>query len=587
MDASEFRKRGREMVDYIADYMTQIRSRRVTPEVEPGYIRKLLPSTAPKKGEEWESIMEDLERAVMPGITHWQHPHFHAYFPAGNSYPSILGDMLSDAISCIGFSWAASPACVELETLVLDWVGKMIELPRQFLHSSGQGGGVIQGSASECVLVALLSARHHTIRLLKQRQPYIEECQILSKLVGYCSKLAHSCVEKAGMIGFVKMRHLDVDENFALRGHVLEDAIEEDKKLGLIPFFVCATLGTTACCSFDNLSELGEVAKRQGVYLHVDAAYAGNALICPEFQYLKKGVENVDSFGFNTNKWLQVNFDCSLMWVKNVDILTTALTVDPLYLQHKHGDKAIDLRVGLCFSAIITSLFFLIIYCFHNIRFMKCVSQHKYRCHLLFSHSQHCRLAKMFASKVLMDDRFEVFGEVTMGLVCFRLLGPNSLTQKLLKTINDGGKLHMVPAMLNEHYIIRFALCTEYACDDDVNYAWKIITSAATDLLQGRQRCDSNKEEHSCYDLNSVSDEDTFAAFEEEIIFDNQREHLQRAQVMRSLFFKMVSDPKCYNPRVLKSLSRQVTTQRKNITSAVQENVGQAEGGTTSIKHKG
>ncbi|KAH9518894.1 Tyrosine decarboxylase [Bulinus truncatus] len=377
----------------------------------------------------------------------------------------------------------------------------------------------------------------------------MEDCQILSKLVGYCSKLAHSCVEKAGMIGFVKMRHLDVDENYSLRGHVLEDAIEEDKKLGLIPFFVCATLGTTACCSFDNLSELGEVASRQGVYLHVDAAYAGNALICQEFHYLKNGVENVDSFSFNTNKWLQVNFDCSLMWVKNVDMLTTALTVDPLYLQHKHGDKAIDLRHwGIPLSRRFRALKLWFVIRIYGVEGL----QKRIR--------EHCRLAKLFASKVLSDERFEILGEITMGLVCFRLHGPNTLTQRLLKMINDSGKLHMVPAMLNEHYIIRFALCTEYACEEDISFAWKVITTAATELLQARHGCDSNR--GNGYRNSHVVDEDTFAAFEEEIIFDNQREHLQRAQIMRSLFFKMVSDPKCYNPRVLKSLGRQLSSTR-------------------------
>ncbi|CAG5128302.1 unnamed protein product [Candidula unifasciata] len=546
MNADEFRKRGREMVDYIADYMTEIRTRRVTPEVEPGYLRNLLPSSAPKKGEGWEFIMEDVDKAIMPGISHWQHPNFHAYFPAGNSFPSILGDMLSDALGCIGFSWAASPACAELETLVLDWVGEMIGLPKQFLHINGEGGGVIQGSASESVLVALLSARHKTIKQLKEKLPYIDDGQLLSKLVGYCSKLAHSCVEKAGMIGFVKMRQLDVDENYSLRGHVLEDAIEEDKKMGLIPFFVCATLGTTACCSFDSLSELGDVARRQGIYLHVDAAYAGNALICPEFQYLKEGVQNANSLCFNTNKWLQVNFDCSLLWVRSVDDLTTALTVDPLYLQHKHGDKAIDLRHwGIPLSRRFRALKLWFVLRTYGIEGL----QKRIR--------EHCRLAKLMESKILGDERFEVLGDVTMGLVCFRLIGPNTLTQKLLKLINDGGLLHMVPAMLNEHYIIRFALCTEHACDEDIMFAWKVISSTATDLLHRRLCVDSNK-------VDTYADEDAFAAFDDKIIFDNQRQHLQRAQVMRSLFFKMVSDPKCYNPRVLRSLSRQVPVSGRN-----------------------
>ncbi|KAK6965807.1 tyrosine decarboxylase, partial [Biomphalaria glabrata] len=246
---------------------------------------------------------------------------------------------------------------------------------------------------------------------------------------------------------------------------------------------VCATLGTTACCSFDNIYELGEVAKRQGVYLHVDAAYAGNALICQEFCYLNEGIENVDSFSFNTNKWLQVNFDCSLMWVKNVDDLTKALTVDPLYLQHKHGDKAIDLRHwGIPLSRRFRALKLWIVIRIYGVEGL----QKRIR--------EHCRLAKLFATRVRADERFEILGEVTMGLVCFRLLGPNSLTQRLLKNINDSGQLHMVPAMLNEHYIIRFVLCTEHANDMDIHFAWNVITSAASELLN--QRLSSTNIEH-------------------------------------------------------------------------------------------
>ncbi|XP_067659502.1 aromatic-L-amino-acid decarboxylase-like [Haliotis asinina] len=542
MDSSEFRDRGKEMVDYIADYMDTLSLRRVTPEVEPGYLRDLLPSRAPRKGENFTAIMKDIERAIMPGITHWQHPNFHAYFPAGNSYPSILGDMLSAAIGCIGFSWAASPACTELEIITLDWVGKMIGLPSIFLHESGIGGGVIQGSASECILVALLAARHTAMRQLKNRFPFIEDGLLLSKLVAYSSKLAHSCVEKAGMIGFVKMRQLDVDEKYSLRGQVLDNAIEEDRRLGLIPFFVCGTLGTTACCSFDNIQEIGEVCAKENVWLHVDAAYAGNAMICPEFQHLLKGIENANSLNFNTNKWLQVNFDCSLMWVKDNEALTTALTVDPLYLQHKHGDKAIDFRhwgipLSRRFRAI--KLWFVIrTYGLEGL-------QHRIR--------EHVRLAKLFKKLVETDDRFEIMGEVTMGLVCFRLQGPNAVTQKLLKVVNDSGKLHMVPALINEHYVIRFAICAEKADDKDIYFAWDVIRSFASEILVYQRDSNRDTEKESSESI-SEDDDEVFPEFDSELIFDNQRCNMQRARLRRSLFLKMVSDPKSYNPRVLKAL---------------------------------
>ncbi|KAG0422270.1 hypothetical protein HPB47_001893 [Ixodes persulcatus] len=299
MDAAEFRVKGCEMVDYIARYLETISERRVTPQCEPGYLKDQLPAKAPDQPEDWDRIMADVERYIMPGVTHWQHPHFHAYFPAGNSYPSILADMLSDGIGCVGFSWAASPACTELEVIMLDWIGKMINLPEDFLCLSGnsKGGGVIQSSASECVLVTLLAARYTTIKKLKQEQPFVDEGVLLSKLMAYCSKEAHSCVEKAAMIGFVKLRILDTDEKFQMRGSVLAAAIEEDRKAGFIPFFVSklstvtresdhsqvsATLGTTSCCSFDALAEIGPLCQKEDTWLHVDAAYAGSAFICPD-----------------------------------------------------------------------------------------------------------------------------------------------------------------------------------------------------------------------------------------------------------------------------------------------------------------
>ncbi|TMW45148.1 hypothetical protein DOY81_009772 [Sarcophaga bullata] len=289
MDSNEFRKRGAEMVEYICQYLDTLQERRVTPSVEPGYLRHLLPAEAPQDPEDWDKIMADVEDKIMPGVTHWQHPRFHAYFPAGNSFPSILGDMLGDGIGCIGFSWAASPACTELETIVLDWLGKAIGLPDHFLalKEGSTGGGVIQvsiendflgisinmknlinfqTSASECILVTMLAARAQALKRLKSQHPFVEECQLLSKLMAYCSKEAHSCVEKAAMISFVKLRILEPDENASLRGETLAEAMEEDELQGFVPFFVSTTLGTTGSCAFDNLSEIGQQFRNSPVF---------------------------------------------------------------------------------------------------------------------------------------------------------------------------------------------------------------------------------------------------------------------------------------------------------------------------------
>jgi len=538
MESKEFRQRGREMVDYIAEYMESVGERRVTPAVEPGYLRDLIPKQAPQSGEGWDAIMSDVEDKIMPGVTHWQHPRFHAYFPSGNSFPSILGDMLSDGIGCIGFSWAASPACTELETIVLDWLGQMIGLPGDFLSftEKSKGGGVMQSSASECVLVSLLAARAQKIKELKSLHPFVEEGVLLSKLIAYCSKEAHSCVEKAAMIAFVKLRILDPDEHLSLRGATLAQAMEEDRALGLVPFFVSATLGTTSCVSFDNLAEIGPIAKAENTWLHVDAAYAGNSFICPEFQYLMKGIEHAMSFNCNPNKWLLTNFDCSTMWVRDRFKLTQAMVVDPLYLQHSYSDKAIDYRHwGIPLSRRFRALKLWFVIRNYGVEGLQ-----KYI-------REHCRLAKRFESLVLQDGRFEVCNQVKMGLVCFRVKGNNELNQKLLSNINESGKLHMVPASVHGRYVIRFCVCAQDSKDCDIDYAWDCITDFAAELLESEL-----VKERSGLPLPILE-----SSNQEVATADTQRSRILRDQIAndlkykRSFFVRMVSDPKIYNPKIV------------------------------------
>ena len=512
MDIQEFRVRGKEMVEYICEFMSNIHNRRVTPDVGPGYLRPLLPAEAPLQPEPWEDIMRDIESKIMPGITHWQHPRFHAYFPAGNSFPSILGDMLSDAIGCIGFSWAASPACTELETIVCDWFGKAIGLPTDFLYfnPASKGGGVIQGSASECILVCMLAARAQAIARLKESpaHSHLDETALLGKLMAYCSRESHSCVEKDAMICFVKLRILEPDEKSVLRGETLRQAIETDTAEGYIPFFVSITLGTTACCSFDNLKEIGPVCKKYpGVWLHVDAAYAGNAFICPELKYLMAGIEYADSFNTNTNKFLLTNFDCSCLWVRDRFKLTGALVVDPLYLQHTHADTAIDYRHwSIPLSRRFRSLKLWFVMRTYGISGLQAYIRN------------HVELAKRFEALVKKDARFEVCNEVVLGLVCFRAKGSDKLNQKLLSTINDSGKLHMVPARVNQRFTIRFALAAPNATASDVDIAWSIITDYLAELLESKDVMD---------ELADIREKKRKATLEQR----------------RSFFVRMVSDP--------------------------------------------
>ncbi|XP_055680008.1 histidine decarboxylase isoform X2 [Lutzomyia longipalpis] len=475
MDCEEYRRRGKEMVDYIADYLQNIRERRVFPNVKPGYMRNLLPDSAPLEGESWDAIVADVERVIMPGVTHWQSPHMHAYFPALNSYPSLLGDMLADAINCLGFTWASSPACTELETVAMNWLGKMIGLPDEFLHlgSSSRGGGVIQTTASEATLVCLLAGRTQAIRRFHEHSPGLQDSEVNARLVAYCSDQAHSSVEKAALIGLVRMRYIEADEKLSLRGEPLRDAIESDIKQGLIPFWVCATLGTTGACAFDNLEEVGTVCQEFKLWLHVDAAYAGSAFICPEYRGWLKGIRRADSIAFNPSKWLMVHFDCTAMWVKNSGALHRTFNVEPLYLQHENSGLAIDymhwqIPLSKRFRAL--KLWFVL---------------RNYGIKGLQKHIREgVRLAQKFEALVLADHRFEIPATRHLGMVCFRLRGDNDLTEKLLKRLNNRGNLHCVPASLKGRYVIRFTVTSSRTTNEDILKDWAEIRGVTTEILE-------------------------------------------------------------------------------------------------------
>ncbi|XP_044129115.1 aromatic-L-amino-acid decarboxylase-like [Bufo gargarizans] len=476
MNSEEFRNRGKEMVDYITNYLEQIELRQVYPSVEPGYLRPMIPDSAPEEGETYEDIMKDVERVIMPGVTHWHSPYFFAYFPTASSYPAMLADMLCGALGCIGFSWAASPACTELETVMLDWLGKAIGLPEQFLAgTNGEGGGVIQGTASEATLMALLAARTKVTRRLQAENPDLTEAEIISRMVAYSSDQAHSSVERAGLISGVRMKKIPSDENFTARGEALKKALEEDKAEGRVPVFLCATLGTTTSCAFDNLMELGPICNAEDMWLHIDAAYAGSAFICPENRYLMKGVEFADSFNFNAHKWLLVNFDCSAFWVKKRSDLICAFKIDPVYLQHDHQESGLvtdyrhwQIPLGRRFRSL--KLWFVL-------RMYGVTGLQDYI-------RKHMRLAQEFHEFVKNDDRFEICAPVILGLVCFRLKGSNTLNKSLLQKINTLKKIHLVPSCLGEKFILRFAVCVRTLESNHVAFAWKHIEELATEVLK-------------------------------------------------------------------------------------------------------
>lgn len=470
MDAQQFRDFGKAAIDYLADYIENIRDRDVLPSVEPEYLLKTLPEDAPEQPEEWQEILKDFNETIVPGVTHWQSPHFHAFYPTGCSYASIIGNILCDGLAVVGFSWMASPACTELEVVTMNWLGKLLGLPEEFLNcSSGPGGGVIQGSASEGTLVGLLVAKEKTVRRLIRENPDLDKDEIKPKLVAYTSDQCNSSVEKAGILGSMKMRLLKADADGRLRGETLKKAIDEDKALGLIPCYVVANLGTTGTCAFDALYEIGPICNEENIWLHVDAAYAGAAFICPEYRHLMKGIEYSDSIVINTHKWLLVNFDCSAMWIKNAYDVVSAFDVQRIYLDDvKTNTKIPDYRhwqmpLGRRFRAL--KLWTV----------MRIYGAEGLRKHI----RDQISLALYFAKLVRADERFIVEPEPSMGLVCFRLKDGDNISKQLLENLTKKKKVFMVAGTHRDRYVIRFVICSRITTKDDIDYSWSQIKEEA------------------------------------------------------------------------------------------------------------
>jgi aromatic-L-amino-acid decarboxylase len=350
MTGEQFREAASSAVDEIERHYAQIQGKPVLPEIPPGYLRKLLPGEAPRQGEKWEAIARDIERTIMPGVTQWQSPKFMAFFPASSTYPGILGEMWSAALTAPAFNWICSPVVTELETIVLDWLAKAMALPESFL-SSGEGGGVIQGSASEAVVTVMIAARERFVRRQLEREGVTEEesmedraCEIRSKLVALGSDQAHSSTKKGAIIAGTRFRTITAskEDAFALTGSSLRAKLEELKSKGLEPYYLTVSLGTTNTAAVDDFASIAAVAKDfPDLWIHCDAAYAGAALILPAYQHLSEQMSFVDSFDMNMHKWLLTNFDASCLYVQKRKDLTDALSVTPAYLKNQFTDSGL------------------------------------------------------------------------------------------------------------------------------------------------------------------------------------------------------------------------------------------------------
>jgi len=477
MTPAEFRAHGRAVVDWIADYLETIESRPVRSQVAPGSVAAALPRHPPEQGEGFDAVLADLDRVVLPGVTHWQHPSFFAYFPANASGPAILGDLLSAGLGVQGMLWVTSPACTELETVVVDWLAELLDLPERF-RSASAGGGVIVDSASSANLVALLAALHRCsggeVTRDGVRRPYTV----------YVSAQTHSSMEKGARIaglGAAGVRNVASDPaSQGMDPADLRRMLAADRAAGLVPAMVCATVGTTGTTAIDPVAAIGAVCREFGVWLHVDAAYAGVAAVCPELRWINDGVgDYADSYCTDPHKWLLTNFDCTAFWVADRDALTGALSVLPEYLRNQASDTGavLDYRdwqvpLGRRFRAL--KLWAVI----------RWYGAAGLRAHI----RGHVELAQELAGWVRADGRFEVVAPAPLSLVVFRPRWPglaaaeaDAETAALLDRLNAGGRLYLTHCAVDGRMALRLAVGAPSTQRHHVERAWRAIQDGLGD----------------------------------------------------------------------------------------------------------
>jgi len=469
MDKEAFRQFGYKFVDWAADYLTDVAKFPVMSQLKPGEIRSQLPENPPQQGESMERIFEDFREIILPGMTHWQHPSWFAYFPANNSPPSVLAELLTAALGAQCMIWQTSPAAAELEEVVLEWLRKMLGLPEGM-------AGVIQDTASTATLCALLTAREKATNFESNRTG------LKKPLIVYASEEGHSSIEKGVKIaGFGKenLHYIPADEDFALIPSKLEEAVIQDKKRGLHPCCVVATLGTTSSTAVDPLEPIGRICSEHGLWLHVDAAFSGTAAILPEKKSMLDGAEYMDSFVFNPHKWMFTNFDCSAYFVKDPGTLIRTFEIHPEYLKTGLDAQVKNFRdwgiqLGRRFRAL--KLWFVIR--FYGVEGLQNMVR------------EHIRLAQKFKGWVEEQENFELMAPVSASLVCFRLNDGrreealNELNQRLLESLNQTGKVFFTHTTLRGKYVLRMVIAQRTTEERQVKAAWELIVSQAKELLE-------------------------------------------------------------------------------------------------------
>ncbi|GAB2274841.1 hypothetical protein Dimus_009614 [Dionaea muscipula] len=493
LDPEEFRSQAHRMVDFIADYYKKVEDYPVLSQVQPGYLCSSLPKTAPHKPESFDQILHDVNKYVIPGITHWVSPNFFAFFPATVSTAAFLGEMLCTSFNCVGFNWLASPAATELEMVVMDWLASMLKLPKPFISLElicdticsvilGTGGGVLQGTTSESIICTLIAARDRALDTIGVEN--------IGKLVVYGSDQTHSSYTKACKLAGIFPRNVrliptTIDTNFAMPPPSLLRVIQADLAAGLVPLYLCATVGTTSTTAVDPVDQLVDVASDYGIWIHVDAAYGGSACICPEHRHYLDGIERADSLSLGPHKWLLSYLDCCCLWVKNRGLLVKALSTNPEYLRNKPSElnsvvdyKDWQIGTGRRFKSL--RLWMVL---------------RSYGVANLQGHIRSdVRLAKMFEGWVRSDPRFEIVVPTRFALVCFRL-NPFSnpdparlevLNRKLLDWVNSTGRVYMTHTIAGGIYMLRFAVGATLSEERHVAAAWKLIREGADTLPELR-----------------------------------------------------------------------------------------------------
>jgi aromatic-L-amino-acid decarboxylase len=455
MPPEEFRRAGHQVVDWIADYLAGVGEYPVLPNAQPGEVADALPAHAPESGEPMERILEDFRTIVVPGMTHWNHPRFFAYFAISGSGPGILGEMLSAALNVNGMLWRTSPAATELEQVTLGWLREWIGLPPEFF-------GIIYDTASVSTMHAIAAAR-------ERAAPEVRRQGVSGSLVLYTSEQSHSSVEKGAIalgIGQDRVRQVPVNQRFEMRADVLARLVEEDIAAGRKPFCVVATAGTTSTTSVDPIPEIADIAGRHGLWLHVDASYAGSAAIAPEYRDTLRGAERADSLVMNPHKWMFTPVDISAFYTRHPEVLRQAFSLVAEYL--KTPDRAVNLmdygvQLGRRFRAL--KLWFVMRY-FGRERIAAMIREH-------------CEFARRFAARLEEDGRFEILAPVRFSVVCFRMKGSEERNRALLEAINASGLAFLSHTVLNGTYTLRLAVGNVRTTWQDIQRVWDFIRTRA------------------------------------------------------------------------------------------------------------